>query len=371
MRILIPTIDFPPIEGGISTVCLRLARELAACGHDVTVLAPWFPGVGEFDGTEPYTVARFKGYGLGVLRFFPLFAAMRGRDADVVLAINVAYGGIAAWLLGHRYLCFAYAYEFLKFQRVPPLRGLLRRVYTGAVGTVAISEFTRASLADFGVAEQSITVAYPGADAPAPRDDARIAALRQSLSLSAGPLVLSVGRFIARKNHRALVDAWPRVLERVPGAQLVMAGRGPERDACTARAQALGVAHAVHCPGYLDDADIAQLYHACDLFALPNGEDGSGHVEGFGLVFAEAAASAKPSIAGDSGGAREAVLHGETGLLVNARDTDALAEALITLLTDTPLRERMGNAARARVELELNWQRFTVGVLKAAGHNDE
>jgi phosphatidylinositol alpha-1,6-mannosyltransferase len=370
MRILIPTIDYPPIEGGISTVCLRLARELASRGHDVTVLAPWFPDTDGFDRAEPYTVARFKGYGLGVLRFFPLLEAMRGRDADVVLAINIAYGGIAAWLLGRRYLSFAYAYEFLKFQRVPPLRGLLLRVYVGAVGTVAISEFTSGSLAAFGVAERSITVAYPGADAPAPRDEPRIAALRQSLGLGAGPLVLSVGRFIPRKNHRALVEAWPRVLESVPGAQLVMAGRGPERDACIARAQALGVAHAVHCPGYLDDADIAQLYHACDLFALPNGEDGSGHVEGFGLVFAEAAACGKPSIAGGSGGAREAVLHGETGLLVNARDTDAVAEALITLLSDALLRERMGTAARERVEHELNWQRFTDGVLKAAGCAD-
>ncbi|MBI1321034.1 MAG: glycosyltransferase [Candidatus Hydrogenedens sp.] len=369
MRILIPTIDYPPIEGGISTVCLQLARVLAERGHEVVVVAPWFPEMHAFDHAEPYTVVRFRGYGWGWLRLFTLLAATRRhmRPGDLLLAINIAYGGIAGWMLGARYVCFAYAYEFLKFSAVPPLRGLLRRVYAGAAGTVAISDFTRASLADFGVAENTITVAYPGAESPPPADAAHQETLRRRLGIPPGPVVLAVGRFIPRKNHRVLVEAWPRVLERIPDAQLVMAGRGPERDRCVARAQALGVADTVHCAGYLDVEDIAQLYHACDVFALPNGEDANGHVEGFGLVFAEAAACGRPVIAGDSGGAREAVLHGETGYLVPPGDADALAEALIRLLTDGALRERLGNAGRARVAEELNWERFADGVLRSAG----
>ena len=372
MRLLIPTVDYPPIEGGISTVALHLARELAGRGHRVVVVAPWFAGMEAFDRAEPYEVVRFRGYGLGWLRLFPLWLAARARvaEADAVLAINIAYGGIVARWSGRPYVCFAYAYEFMKFQRVAPLRLLLLSVYARALRTIAISEFTRDNLVAIGVDTASITVAYPGAPEPAPRDDGRIAALRESLDLGDGPLVLSVGRFIPRKNHRLLIEAWPRVLEAAPSARLVMVGRGPEREACIARVEALGVADAVRCPGYLDDADVAQLYHACDVFALPNGEDANGQVEGFGLVFAEATSYGKPVIAGDSGGAREAVRDGETGLLVPPGDTDALAAALVSLLEDGALRARMGAAGRARVAEELNWRRFADAVIEAVGAGD-
>jgi len=368
-RLLIPTVDFPPIEGGISTVTLQLARELAARGHAVTVIAPWFADMESFDAGEPYVVVRFRGYDRGWLRFFPLLLATRrlAREHDVLLAINVAYGGIVGRMLGMPYVCFAYAYEFLKFQSVPPLRWLLQSVYDRAESTVAISRFTRDNLVAFGVDPMWIEVAYPGASMPQPRDEERIAALEESFGLGDGPVVLSVGRFIPRKNHRVLVEAWPKVLDAVPDAQLVMAGRGPERDACIARAEQLGVSDSVHCPGYLEDADVAQLYHRCDVFALPNGEDAKGQVEGFGLVFAEAAAYGKPVIAGDSGGAREAVVDGETGLLVPPGDAGALAEALVRLLSDAGLRERMGAAGRDRVARELNWARFADAVLESIG----
>ena len=166
MNVLIPTADYPPIEGGISSVTLHLSRELAASGHGVTVVAPHFPDMETFDAAEPVTVVRFRGYGLGWCRFFPMLAAAwpRLRGVDLVLGMNVAYGGVLG-LLGRRlkrvpYATFAYAYEFLKFSRTRLFARLLRKVYASAQVVVSISQFTRDQLAGGNLAHLPITARF-------------------------------------------------------------------------------------------------------------------------------------------------------------------------------------------------------------------
>ncbi len=376
VRIFIPTIDYPPIEGGIGTVSLEVARACAEMGHEVVVLAPWFAGMEAFDAAEPYRVVRFKGYNASWLRLLPFLRAAwpLAQNADLVLAINVSYGGVLARLLrarqGTPYVCFAYAYEFLKFAQAPPARALLRGIYRHAACTIAISRFTRDAVVNFGAPPDRVRVVLPGAGEPAPRDESAIAAVRRKLGVDAAPFVLAVGRFIPRKNHMALIEAWPAVLARYPDAHLVLVGRGPEWRDCQQRIERLGLGECIHCPGYLDDAELSALYHDCAFFALPNGEDRDGQVEGFGLVFAEASAHGKAVIAGDSGGARDAVLHEVTGLLVPPKVDAALTSALLRLLGDAPLRDKLGAAGRERVRVELNWRRFTEQTLKAAGWGD-
>ena len=115
-------------------MALHLSRELAALGHTVTVIAPHFPGMTVFDANEPARVLRYRGYGLGPLRIAPLAgAAWTGMgSADLTVAINVAQGGVLAWLRGRPFIVFAYAYEFLKFGRKSPAAALLRRVYAAS-----------------------------------------------------------------------------------------------------------------------------------------------------------------------------------------------------------------------------------------------
>jgi len=145
VKILIPTADYPPIEGGISTVTVQLARELAGRGHDVTVVAPYFPDMQAFDQREEASILRFRGYGLGRLRCIPMFAKTwpQLRTMDCLLGINAAYGGAIGWfgnrLFGKPYVTFAFAYEFLKFRRRGLAARLLRRIYAAARFTVAIS----------------------------------------------------------------------------------------------------------------------------------------------------------------------------------------------------------------------------------------
>ncbi|MBI5093163.1 MAG: glycosyltransferase family 4 protein [Candidatus Hydrogenedentes bacterium] len=366
MNIVIPTADYPPIEGGIASVALHVSRELAALGHDVTVIAPYFPDTAAFDANEPVRVLRFRGYNLGPLRFFPLAAASIGpvRNADLILAINVSYGGVLGLLARKRYVVFAYAYEFLKFQNNPIAAALLRRVYGGAASVVAISKYTRDQLIDFGVSPSRVSVIYAGAPPVRAFPESAVAQLRGRLALDGHRVILAVGRFIRRKGHLTLVRAMARVVERAPDAKLVLAGRGPLWEEVSTLVRELHLERHVCLPGYLPDDEIAMLYHLCDVFALPNGQDESGHVEGFGLVFAEAHSYGKPVVAGRSGGAAEAVLDGETGLLVEPDQPEALAEAILFLLENPERARQFGVAGRARVEAELNWTHFTARVLE-------
>lgn len=370
MKILIPTADYPPIEGGIATVALRVSRELAGMGHTVTVVAPYFPEMDDFDLGEPVSVVRFRGYRLGWFRFFPMLAATwrHTRGTDLILGINAAYGGLvgrlARCLYGKPYVTFAYAYEFLRFRRVPFLGGLLRLIYRGSRVVAAISTFTRNNLVRFGVPEEKVATILPGAPSAESFTDEALAAVRRKFVLETGRVILAVGRLIPRKGHVTLVRALPRILERVPEALLVIVGRGPSTPDVVREAWALGVRDRVLLAGRLPESEVAALYRICEVFALPTGSCGRGQVEGFGLVFAEAQAYGKPVVAGRSGGVSDAVHDGETGLLVDPDSPEALADAVVSLMGNPALAAHLGANGRRRVETELNWTRFTQRLLE-------
>lgn len=340
------------------------ARELAALGHDVTVVAPYLDGCKEFDAHEPVRVVRFRGYCLGWFRFIPFAIAsfVPMLCADRIIAINIAYGGILAWFLNlfrqKPYVTFAYAYEFLKFQRIRPAAALFRSVYRHSQAVVAISSYTRDRLVEFGALEEKIKIILPGATPAAAQSKEYVDSVREKYAIASNRIILGVGRFIARKGHVALVRAMPHIIERIPDAMLILIGQGPTLWRAVREARQLGVRDQVLFPGYVSDDELMALYEACDVFALPTGQGAQGQVEGFGLVFTEAHAHGKPVVAGRSGGVLDAVLDNETGLLVEPEQPKALADAIISLMENPELAQRLGQAGRLRVERELNWTMF-------------
>jgi phosphatidylinositol alpha-1,6-mannosyltransferase len=133
-------------------------------------------------------------------------------------------------------------------------------------------------------------------------------------------------------------------------------GTGEERPRLDALARELGVADRVVFAGEVPPGDLPAYYAACDVFLLPNRID-EGDIEGFGIVFLEAAASERPAIGGSSGGVPEAVADGLTGLLVSGTDADELAGCVRRLVSDKVLARRLGRAGRQRVLRSFTWDR--------------
>jgi phosphatidylinositol alpha-1,6-mannosyltransferase len=159
--------------------------------------------------------------------------------------------------------------------------------------------------------------------------------------------VLIVARLASReryKGHDQLIAIMPSILKQVPTAQLVVAGGGDDLERLKEVARVRGMGRAILFPGFVSPSRLATLYSRCRLFAMPS------RGEGFGLVYAEAMLFAKPCIASRVDGGSEVVVDGQTGFLVDPSNLDELRDAIVRLLTERGLAERLGRAGRERLE---------------------
>ena len=171
-------------------------------------------------------------------------------------------------------------------------------------------------------------------------------------------MLLSVARLVPRKGIDTVLQALPQLLVQSPDLQYWIVGNGPTRASLGQQAQELGLMHAVRFMDEVSDSDLPDIYRRATIFVMPARADyHAGSVEGFGIVYLEASASGLPVVAANSGGAAEAVIENETGLLVPSDDPPALTQALLRLLDDPALRQQMGRAGRLWVEREMNWDR--------------
>lgn len=274
--------------------------------------------------------------------------------------------GIAAWLArlrgGSPYLCWAHGEDLATAETSRELTMVMRLVYGRASAVLSNSHNTARSLARVGVRPERILVAHPGVDADRFRPDVDGSAVRDRHARPDETLLLSVGRLQSRKGQDRVIEAMAR-LDRADVRYLI-AGTGEEEDRLRRLAADCGVADRVTFLGKVADADLPAHYAACDVFLLPNRQEGA-DIEGFGIVFLEAQATARPVIAGRSGGAPEAVADGETALLVGGDDVEELAGTLARLLDDAELRARLGAAGRRRAAHEFGWDR-TAAVAREA-----
>lgn len=178
-----------------------------------------------------------------------------------------------------------------------------------------------------------------------------------------GGYALIVGRMSAGeryKGHDELLDAWPHVLARHPGAKLIVVGDGNDRPRLEAKAAEFGLRGAVQFLGRVSDVALCGLYRGARYFVMPSRGDG------FGLVYLEAMRAAKACIAGNDGGA-EVVRDGKTGLIVDPQDRSALVSALCTLEGDLGLRRAFGLAGRARFLAHFTEEKFAKRLRAALG----
>jgi glycosyltransferase involved in cell wall biosynthesis len=176
-----------------------------------------------------------------------------------------------------------------------------------------------------------------------------------------GQVIFTVGRWLATERYKGmdtLITALPRLLTRWPKLQLALAGEGDDRAWLEDLAQRNGVSLHLHFLTKLSYPELASCYAACDIFALPS------RGEGFGLVYLEAMAFAKPVIGGAHGGAPEVIQDGVTGYLVQHGDAIQLATCIETLLRDPVHARSMGERGRERVANEFRFSIFAKSLKK-------
>ena len=363
VRLLMVSNTFPPVVGGLQTYALEVARGLAARCDAFAVAAPYTRGAFAHDRTLPFRVHRFveAGEGLALSGIVPIATLARLGAFEVAFATHWA-AAHAVLRAGRPRAVFTAAHgkELLirPLARVPiAQRGydsLRRRVLERSTGFFPVSSYTAGLLEQAGVEPARIVTVHNGVDPERFRPfDA--SALRAELGAIDRPVLLTVARLVPRKGIDTVLASLPRVLRDVPNALYVVAGDGPDRPRLERLAREHGVSASVRFLGAVP-GDIARYYNACDVFVMParvEPED----VEGFGLVFLEAGACAKPVVGARAGGAVDAIVEGRTGLLVPPDDPAALASALSGLLRDEARRVAMGREGRTHVLADGTWDR--------------
>jgi phosphatidyl-myo-inositol dimannoside synthase len=241
---------------------------------------------------------------------------------------------------------------------LPGTRGLLRRIAASVDVVTYLGEFTRGHLASaLGPFANRLERLTPGVDVTEFRPG-RGTRMRATLGLADRAVVVCVSRLMARKGQDVLLRALPVIRESVPDAALLLVGGGPLRGDLERYVDRAGLREHVVLTGSVATAEMPEYFGAGDVFAMPcRSRLGGLDVEGLGMVFLEAAASGLPVVAGRSGGAPDAVRDGDTGVVVDGRSLDAVANAVTGLLVDRAQATAMGERGREWVTRDWSWDR--------------
>ncbi|MEV6291875.1 glycosyltransferase family 4 protein [Streptomyces sp. NPDC051896] len=367
-KTLIVTNDFPPRPGGIQAFLHNMALRLDP-GRLVVYASTWkrsregVEATAAFDAEQPFTVVRDRTTMLlptpgatrravGLLREHGCTSVWFGAAAPLgLMAPALRRAG------AERLVATTHGHE-AGWAQLPAARQLLRSIGESTDTITYLGEYTRSRIATAltpGAASRMVQLP-PGVDEktfhPASGGDE----IRARLGLTDRPVVVCVSRLVPRKGQDTLIQAMPRILAAEPDTVLLIVGGGPyERDLQRMAAET-GVAGSVRFTGAVPWSELPAHYGAGDVFAMPcRTRRGGLDVEGLGIVYLEASATGLPVVAGDSGGAPDAVLDGETGWVVRGGEPAEAADRIVALLGDPELRRRMGERGRQWVEEKWRW----------------
>ncbi len=367
-KTLIVTNDFPPRPGGIQAFLHNMALRLDP-ERLVVYASTWKRGregaeaTAAFDAEQPFVIVRDRTTMLlptprvsrraaGLLREHGCTSVWFGAAAPLgLLAPALRRAG------AERLVATTHGHE-AGWAQLPAARQLLRRI-GGSTDTITyLGEYTRSRIAAALTPEAAGRMVQlpPGVDEKTFHPGSGGDAVRARLGLTDRPVVVCVSRLVPRKGQDTLIRAMPAVLAAEPEAVLLIVGGGPYGKDLRRLAHETGVAGSVRFTGAVPWSELPAHYGAGDVFAMPcRTRRGGLDVEGLGIVYLEASATGLPVVAGDSGGAPDAVLDGETGWVVRGGSPADTADRLVTLLGDAGLRRRMGERGREWVEERWRW----------------
>lgn len=364
MKTLLVTNDFPPRVGGINYYTAELLRRFPA--GEVTVFASGWPGAEEFDASYPHPVVRWD-----MRNMYPT-ASVKERVIEVVGQERpdiLLFGAAAPLALmgraierrtGVPFAAFTHGVELWAGQ-VPVTRRLLSQVASRAALVTCVSQWAANELRSMVGPGPRIELLPPGIDRDRYHPGVSDAAVRERHGLEDHPVICCVSRLTLRKGQDKVIRALPWILREIPETRFLVVGTGPDLDRLKNLAVRKKVADRVIFAGEVSGDVLPEYFRVGNVFAMPCRTRKLGlEVEAFGAVFLQASAVGRPSVAGDSGGAPEAVIHGETGLVVDGNEVDEVAEAIRELLGDPERATKLGAAGADRVHRDLTWDALSI-----------
>ena len=363
--VLFVTNDFGPRAGGIETFIIGLI-ERRPFGQTIVYTSAQ-------TNSEQYDAVWLANYGVRVIRDRSKILLPTPRVAFHLKKIirkegitTAAFGAAAPLgLLSAgmkragvvRTVALTHGHE-VWWAKVFPFNLLLRRIGSTVDVLTYLGEFTRSAISKglTAKAQASMVKIAPGIDVEhfIPTD---ATVLRNSLGLSDKKVIVSVGRLVHRKGQDHLIEAMPEILKNVPRAHLLLVGEGPYREYLQNLVHQLKLESSVTFIGRIQYQDLPMYICVGDIFAMPSRSRLMGlEVEGLGIVYLEASSCGLPVLAGDSGGAPDAVIQNETGLVVSGTDNKEIASAAVALLTNLEASQKMGTVGRQWIVDNWRWE---------------
>ena len=359
------TNDFPPRPGGIQTFVYEIVRRFDP--ESITVLTSDWIDAKSFDAQQPYEVIRSK-YKV-LLPTSETFKLARkiiiGKNVTrVVFGAAAPLGLLANQIreLGvEKIVAFTHGHE-AGWAKTPVTKQLLKKIGNDVDVLTYLTEYTRREISK-GLSDQAISnmrQLLPAVDSELfnPENKNRGDLLRKQAGFANRPVLISVSRLMARKGHDVLINALPKLKSEIPGLALIIVGDGNYRDHLSKLISRQGLESDVYLTGKVPFVDLPAWYAAGDVFAMPcRTRMGGWDVEGLGIVYLEASATGLPVIAGDSGGAPEAVAQGKSGYVVSGEDDSELINRIIDLFKAEKLRAEMGSFGREWILENWTWDK--------------
>lgn len=356
---LLVTNDFPPKIGGIQSLLWEWWRRLPP--DSFAVLTSPYEGADEFDAAQPFRIERTRE---PVLLPQPFMVRRINEMAERVGAERVVLDpalplGLVGAFIDRPYDVVLHGAEVTVPGRLPGSKQVLGRVLRGASHVIAAGSYPAAEAERAAGCPLPLTVVPPGVDVerfrPLGPDERRRTRERFGFGADA-EIVVGISRLVPRKGFDTVIRAVAALAAYRPSLVLAIAGAGRDRERLEKLVAASGAP--VRFLGRVSHDDLPLLYGCADVSAMMcRNRWGGLEQEGFGIVFVEAAACGVPQIAGRSGGAAEAVAHGETGFVVDdPTDVNEVVRRIAQILDDADLRGSMGRASRQRAIDEFSYE---------------
>lgn len=360
---LLITNDFGPRAGGIESFVIGLLERMP---KSQVVVYTSMQG-----DTKSYDADWFNSFGVKVIRDRSKILLPTPRVVRTLQSLirqegieNIWFGAAAPLGVSARWLKKAGASNVVAlthghevwWARIWPFSWAISEIAKQSNHLTYLGEFTKAAMIKRVGDRNKLVRVAPGIDTEHFKP-VSAAQLREELQLAHRPTIVTVGRLVHRKGQDRLLEALPRIIKEIPDVALVFVGEGPHRQQLDNLVKKLGLQNHVYFIGRIQFSELPKYICVGDVFAMPSRSRFFGlEVEGLGIVYLEASACGLPVIAGASGGAPDAVIAGETGLVVDGNNLEEIAQSCINLLKSRELRDQMGKNGRAWVIDNWRWE---------------